>query len=203
MMMQSRGFTAFCCAAAVLLLAIPSQGWIGQQHSFVADKKSAMTTTSTSSSSSAAETTSPMSFLADCSLGRQMSTLGFGCVLAAMTAFGGVAVPTSPAWADAGKFSYDPNLGGPQTWSGLQVEGNQCSGSKQSPIAIKPTGCNIGANYEMQVRVVLFPPFSFCSCFEEMGVVSVVVKFFQWHVCVYAQHLLLFLSASSFEITTI
>ena len=133
-MMQSRGFTAACAA---LLLAAPSQAWVGQQHrpSLVPTTKAITTTKET-----------PNNLLAD--MGRQMSTLGFGCALAAATVFGA----TSPALADAGKFSYDPNLGGPQTWSGLQVEGNQCSGSKQSPIAIKPTGCNIGANYEMQVN---------------------------------------------------
>ena len=139
-MMQSRGFTAACAA---LLLAAPSQAWVGQQHrpSFVPK---------------VATPEEKPNLLAD--VGRQMSTLGFGCALAAATVFG-----ASPALADAGKFSYDPNLGGPQTWSGLQVEGNQCSGSKQSPIAIKPTGCNIGANYEMQVNNNKKTKFVFCG----------------------------------------
>ena len=135
-MMLSRGFTAFC---VTVLFAAPSQAWVGQhdvsRNPFVATKSAVVNTNEATPAS-----------LAD--VGRQISTLGFGCFLAAATAF------ATPAFADAGKFSYDPNLGGPETWSGLKVEGNQCSGSKQSPIAIKPTGCNIGANYEMKVNIL-------------------------------------------------
>ena len=95
--------------------------------------------------------------------GRQLSTFGVGCIFAASAVAG-----PSPALADAGKFSYDPNLGGPETWSNLNVEGNQCSGAKQSPIAIRPTACNVGANYEMKVRV---------DCHASIMIISLVAVY--------------------------
>jgi hypothetical protein len=124
-MMFTRGFSAFLALASVVQV----QGWMGQ-HGVSTTKK--------------AFVSEPIVNLAE--VGRQAASLGFGCFLAAATAF------ASPAFADAGRFSYDPSLGGPETWSTLKVEGNQCSGSKQSPIAIKPTACNVGANYEFKVN---------------------------------------------------
>lgn len=122
--MFSRGFGAFVALASVVQV----QAWTAQRDvakkAFVPEQKETINT------------------LAEA--GRHAASLGFGCFLAAATAF------ATPAFADAGKFSYDPNLGGPETWSTLKVEGNQCSGSKQSPIAIKPTACNVGANYEFK-----------------------------------------------------
>lgn len=129
-MMLSRGSAAFCALASVVQV----QAWMGQ-HDLSKGKKAFL--------SAPTEQVEPASTLVD--MGRQISTLGFGCALAAATSF------APPAFADAGKFSYDPNLGGPTTWSTLKVEGNQCSGTKQSPIAIKPTACNVGANYEFKV----------------------------------------------------
>jgi len=127
-MRLSRGSFAF---AVLPLLATPTRAWLNQRDASY--RATALSST---------EKTEWVSVLPES--GRHVATLGVGCFLAA-------AVFASPALADAGKFSYDPNLGGPETWSSLQVEGNQCSGKKQSPIAIRPTGCNIGANYEMKV----------------------------------------------------
>jgi len=126
--MLSRGFLC----ATLFLSVSTSQAWIGPKP-FAARSTPTVEQYEPSTVPPLKET------------GRQIFTLGFGCFLAAATVF------ASPAFADAGKFSYDPNLGGPENWSALQVEGNQCSGSKQSPIAIKPTGCNIGANYQFTV----------------------------------------------------
>lgn len=124
-----RGFSAFCAFACVVQV----QAWMGQHD--MSAKKAFVSTPK--------DHVKPATSLSD--VGRQVASLGVGCFLAAATAF------ASPAFADAGKFSYDPNLGGPETWSTLKVEGNQCSGSKQSPIAIRPTACNVGANYEFKV----------------------------------------------------
>jgi hypothetical protein len=130
-----KSFGAFGAVVSALFVA-PCQAWVGQRG----PKEFAMP--------SLQQHPTKGSAIPFAELGRQAATLGFGCFLAAATAFGTV----SPAIADAGRFSYDPNLGGPETWSTLAVEGNQCSGMKQSPIAIRPTACNVGANYEMKVR---------------------------------------------------
>ena len=127
--------TRFGIAFLSVLLVAPTHAWTG-----MANNKVPKSITTTSESNVAAD------------WGRHVTTLGLGCFLAAATSF------ASPALADAGRFSYDPNLGGPETWSTLAVEGNQCSGRKQSPIDIRPTACNVGANYEMKVRFCLPPP---------------------------------------------
>ena len=124
--MLSRGFSTFFAVASLVQV----HAWMGQ-HDIKAARKAFLPTSSEPKNSD--------------DIGLQVASLGFGCFLAAATAF------ATPAFADAGRFSYDPNLGGPETWSSLKVEGNQCSGSKQSPIAIKPTACNVGANYEFKV----------------------------------------------------
>lgn len=123
-MKLSQELGAFCAVAGL----VQAQAWMGQ-HDIT---KAFMPSTK--------EPVGPAN------VGVQAASLSFGCFLAAATAF------STPAFADAGKFSYDPSLGGPETWSTLKVEGNQCSGSKQSPIAIKPTACNVGANYEFKVK---------------------------------------------------
>ena len=129
--MQS--FTTMLALVGALLLS-PSEAWVVGPRQPVANPPKP----ATESKSQVSE------------LSRQLSTFGVGCALAAATAFAGFGGP-SPAFADAGRFSYDPALGGPETWSQLKVEGNQCSGRKQSPIAIRETGCNVGANYQMKV----------------------------------------------------
>ena len=58
----------------------------------------------------------------------------------------------APKPTGGSSFSYDPGeSNGPYGWSNLNIEGNQCGGKKQSPIAITPSGCNVGANYKMEV----------------------------------------------------
>lgn len=131
----------FVVAGVLQLLLAPSAAWTSQKD---------MTAGSRKPFGKGAEKDSAIVPNAFQDMNRQISTFGFGCFLAAATSFAALGGP-GPAFADAGKFSYDPSLGGPETWSNLNVEGNQCSGSKQSPIAIRPTACNVGANYEMKV----------------------------------------------------
>lgn len=78
-----------------------------------------------------------------------------GAVAAGAATAGSMAPPAvaTVAPAKSSVFSYDPSSqGGPASWSTLNIEGNQCGGSKQSPIAIKPTGCTVGGNYLMEAN---------------------------------------------------
>jgi len=131
-MLFSRGSLALL--AVVGAFVAPSDAWMGQKDAVT--RKPFVT-----------EKAEP-NMVQD--LNKHVLNFGFGCFLAAATSFAALGGP-APALADAGKFSYDPALGGPQSWSKLAVEGNQCNGKKQSPIAIRPTGCNLGANYELKV----------------------------------------------------
>ena len=56
-----------------------------------------------------------------------------------------------PTMAGSG-FCYDENTEcGPSNWGTLQIDGNQCDGTKNSPIAIEDTGCTMYLDYDFQV----------------------------------------------------
>ena len=81
---------------------------------------------------------------------------GAGAATAGAATAGAAASAASAAAKPASTFSYDPgSSNGPYGWSSLNIEGNQCGGKKQSPIAITPSGCNVGANYKMEVSLFI------------------------------------------------
>jgi len=52
------------------------------------------------------------------------------------------------AHADEGSFSYDPSSStGPASWGDLALEGNQCNGQKNSPIAVQSRPCDRFEDY--------------------------------------------------------
>jgi carbonic anhydrase len=57
------------------------------------------------------------------------------------------AVPATEA-----QFSYDPNSAvGPQNWGTLDIAGNACEGTKNSPIAVETTSCDRFEDYVFSV----------------------------------------------------
>jgi carbonic anhydrase len=67
----------------------------------------------------------------------------------------------APASATGGNFSYDPEHPlGPDDWETLELEGNQCGGKYQSPIAIKSAACTEYADYKLRVRPSVLPLFN-------------------------------------------
>jgi carbonic anhydrase len=65
-----------------------------------------------------------------------------------------VAVPAS---ATGGNYSYDQEHPlGPDDWETLELEGNQCGGNAQSPIAIESFECSEYADYKLTVSNLLF-----------------------------------------------
>jgi carbonic anhydrase len=64
------------------------------------------------------------------------------------------AAPTSTLVhaATSAAFSYDPTSDvGPDNWGLLPLDGNQCDGEKNSPIAVTTSGCTRYANYQFDV----------------------------------------------------
>jgi carbonic anhydrase len=58
--------------------------------------------------------------------------------------------------ATGAAFSYDPEAeNGPANWSKLEIDGNQCGGSSNSPIAVYTRACDRWGNYEFQVCFIL------------------------------------------------
>lgn len=169
-------------AGVFSLLLAPSKAWMNQKD-LISGRRT----------SSASLLKSEVNVLED--VGRQISTLGFGCFLAAATSFAAFGGPGS-AFADAGRFSYDPTLGGPETWSSLSIEGNACSGQKQSPIAIRPTSCNVGANYEMKVSFfsLLVKNFSRLETHQNSPLHSDSASLYFSSLCSFSQELVRLLS---------
>jgi carbonic anhydrase len=60
-----------------------------------------------------------------------------------------------PASAALGEYSYDPDHPlGPASWADVELEGNQCGGNEQSPIAIESIDCTEYADYKLTVRIL-------------------------------------------------
>ena len=56
------------------------------------------------------------------------------------------------AHADNGSFSYDPSSSsGPANWGKLNVTNNECSGQKNSPIAVETHPCDRFEDYTFNV----------------------------------------------------
>ena len=55
-------------------------------------------------------------------------------------------------------YSYDPfsNVG-PDLWKALAMEGNQCGGTSNSPIALESEACTLFADYSFDVSLLHFP----------------------------------------------
>ena len=57
-------------------------------------------------------------------------------------------------FAAGGDFSYDPASDkGPANWGSLELEGNQCDGTANSPIAVITTSCDKFADYGLNVSL--------------------------------------------------
>jgi carbonic anhydrase len=49
-------------------------------------------------------------------------------------------------------FSYDPNSEfGPSKWGDLDIDGNECTGESNSPIAVETSGCTRFEDYSFSV----------------------------------------------------
>jgi carbonic anhydrase len=60
--------------------------------------------------------------------------------------------PLSASGITSAAFSYDPDAdNGPDHWKDLDIGGNQCDGSSNSPIAVETHGCDRYENYKMVV----------------------------------------------------
>jgi carbonic anhydrase len=56
--------------------------------------------------------------------------------------------------ATSAAFSYDPNSEyGPEHWGDLLIDGNQCNGSSNSPVAIESGGCDRYEDYKFSVSL--------------------------------------------------
>lgn len=54
--------------------------------------------------------------------------------------------------ATSAAFSYDPNSDvGPDNWGLLPIDGNECDGENNSPIAVTTSDCTRYANYQFDV----------------------------------------------------
>ena len=59
------------------------------------------------------------------------------------------------ALASSGTFNYHSDSPfGPSNWGSLNISDNQCSGQKNSPIAVETTPCDVKADYTMLVSNV-------------------------------------------------
>ena len=58
--------------------------------------------------------------------------------------------------ASEASFSYDPDSPyGPSNWGTLAIDNNQCSGQKNSPIAVKTIPCSVKKDFTLLVRKVV------------------------------------------------
>ena len=59
------------------------------------------------------------------------------------------------ALSSSGTFNYNPDSPlGPSNWGTLNITGNQCSGQKNSPIAVETTPCDVKEDYTLSVSNV-------------------------------------------------
>ncbi len=60
--------------------------------------------------------------------------------------------PLSASGITSAAFSYDPDAdNGPDHWKDLEIDGNQCGGESNSPIAVETHGCDRYEEYTMSV----------------------------------------------------